>query len=33
VDENAAAVKIMENRLKPYSPTREDHPLPRYVET
>jgi site-specific DNA-methyltransferase (adenine-specific) len=28
VDESPAAVKIMEKRLKPYSPRREDMPLP-----
>jgi site-specific DNA-methyltransferase (adenine-specific) len=27
VDESAAAVKIMEDRLKPYSPRREAAPL------
>jgi site-specific DNA-methyltransferase (adenine-specific) len=27
VDESAAAVKIMEKRLKPYSPRREDAPI------
>src|SRR5260370_33435305 len=33
VDESAVAVKIMEERLKAYSPRREDYPLPRCVES
>jgi site-specific DNA-methyltransferase (adenine-specific) len=33
VDESEAAVKVMEERLGPYSPRREDHPLPGCVET
>ena len=32
VDENAAAVKIMETRLKPYGPTKEEWPVAEAIQ-